>query len=246
MPLQRPAVVAPGAITLAVLTWNLHEGRGDLPRLVSDLAEGRITGSSPADYALLIQEAVPGRPSDPATIARARQLSIAFEPVRSTGAGTTGLAMLSTQPLTSTRVIALPRTRQPRMALAATILVSGIDLFLVNAHFENRVSLWRGLVFGDSARGRQAAALLAQLPEGPGIAGGDLNTSLGPGEPALRALRVRFPDTPDGTSEPTFRSRLVLDHLFFDVPDGWRIERRVLADSYGSDHHPVLGIIRAP
>jgi endonuclease/exonuclease/phosphatase (EEP) superfamily protein YafD len=143
-------------------------------------------------------------------------------------------------------VIALPRERQRRLALAATIRVAGTGLFLVNAHFENRVSLWRGLVFGDSARKRQATALLAELPDGPGIAGGDLNTSLGPTEPALKVLRARFPDTPAGSTEPTFHDRLVLDHLFFDVPDGWQVERQVLADRYGSDHHPLLGVIRAP
>jgi endonuclease/exonuclease/phosphatase (EEP) superfamily protein YafD len=228
-----------------VITWNMHEGGGDLPRLVSDLADGRLAGAAPADFALLIQEAVPGTASDPATVARDRQLSNAFEPVRTVGARATGLAILATQPLIGTRVIALPRARQPRMALAATIRASGIELFLVNAHLENRVSLWRGLVFGDRARSRQATALLAQLPDGPGIAGGDLNTSLGPGEPALKAFRARFPDTPGGPTEATFRNRLVLDHLFFDVPDGWQVERRVLSDSYGSDHHPVLGLIRA-
>lgn len=229
-----------------MITWNLHEGRGDLARLVSDLAAGRLTESSPTDYALLIQEAVPGTAGDPAPIAGARQLSLAFEPVRTIGAGPLGLALLSTQPLTRRRAIALPQGRQPRMALAATIQVSGIELFLVDAHLENRVSLWRGLVFGDRVRRRQATALLAQLPTGPGIAGGDLNTSLGAGEAALKAFRARFPDTPGGTTPPTFRNRLALDHLFFDLPDGWRVERQVLPDRYGSDHHPVLGVIYAP
>jgi endonuclease/exonuclease/phosphatase family metal-dependent hydrolase len=244
-PLRRPAVSAPGApITLAVVTWNTHEGRGHLARLVADLADGRLTGSSPADFAVLIQEAVAGMHAAPDTIAGQRQLSVAFEPVGDARAK--GNAILSTQPLMSTRVIALPRARQPRSALAATIRVADAELFLVNAHFENRVSLWRGLVFGDTARGRQATALLAQLPSGPGIAGGDLNTSLGPNEPALKAFKERFHDTPSGPTEPTFRNRLVLDHLFFDLPDGWRVERRVLADTYGSDHHPVLGIITAP
>jgi len=240
------AAVPPAPITLAVVTWNLHEGRGDLPRLVSDLADGTLAGSPVVDYAVLIQEAVAGMPSDPERVARARDLSIVFEPVRTIGAGMIGLAMLSTQPLSGPRVIALPRVRQPRKALAATISVAGTGLFLVNAHFENRVSLWRGLVFGDGARSRQATALMAQLPDGPGIAGGDLNTSLGPAEPALKAFRARFPDTPAGTTDPTFHNRLVLDHLFFDVPDGWRVERRVLAETYGSDHHPVLGLVTAP
>jgi endonuclease/exonuclease/phosphatase family metal-dependent hydrolase len=247
MPLQRPATAVTAApTTLAVITWNMHEGQGDLQRLLSDLAAGELTGSSPLDYALLIQEAVAGMRPDLESIARERQLSFAFEPVRTIGGRAMGNAILSTQPLTSVRVIALPRARQPRMALAATIRIADVQLFVVNAHFENRVSLWRGLVFGDTARGRQATALLAQLSAGPGIAGGDLNTSLGPTEPALKVLRARFPDTPGGPAEPTFRNRLVLDHLFFDLPDGWQVDRRVLPDTYGSDHHPVLGVISAP
>jgi hypothetical protein len=55
----------------------------------------------------------------------------------------------------------------------------------------------------------------------------------------------RFPATPD-KPEPTFRDRLVLDHLFFDVPDGWVVTRRVIKDQYGSDHHPVLADVHGP
>ena len=228
------------------MTWNVHAGAGDLPRLVAELASGQLTGTPPEAYALLLQEATAGTTSDAGRVADARQLSIAYEPVHRVGSTTIGNAILSTAPLTKTRVIALPRARQTRIAVAATITVMGVELFLVNAHLENRVSLWRGLLFSDGARGRQAAALLAQLPPGPGIAGGDLNTWLGPAEPAWQAFAARFPDTPGGIAEPTFRDRLVLDHLFFDVPDGWEIERVVLPDGYGSDHRPVLGIIRAP
>jgi len=246
-PVQNAVGPAPPApITFVVVTWNMHAGTGDLPRLVADLAGGRLTGTPPAGYGLLLQEAVTGSSDVLASVARDRHLSLTYEPVRSTPAGTSGNAILTTIPVTSTRVIQLPRERQVRLALAATVVVAGIDLFLVNAHLENRVSLWHGLLFSDGARGRQATALLAQLPDGPGIAGGDLNTWLGPSEPAWQAFAARFPDTPAGRPTPTFRDRLVLDHLFFDVPDGWQIARRVLPDSYGSDHHPVLGAITAP
>jgi endonuclease/exonuclease/phosphatase (EEP) superfamily protein YafD len=84
------------------------------------------------------------------------------------------------------------------------------------------------------------------LPAGPGIAGGDLNTWLGPDEPALKVFATRFPDTPTARLQPTVRDRLVLDHLFFDVPDGWQVSRTSLRDYYGSDHRPVVGIISVP
>jgi endonuclease/exonuclease/phosphatase family metal-dependent hydrolase len=82
------------------------------------------------------------------------------------------------------RVIDLPRAREPRKAMVVTITLAGQALFIANTHLENRVSLLHGLMFVAGARGRQAEAIVAALPPGPGIAGGDLNTWLGMGEPA--------------------------------------------------------------
>ena len=107
---------------------------------------------------------------------------------------------------------------------------------------ENRLAWWRAL-FSDAARGEQASALLRELPAGDGILGGDLNTWLGPNEPAWRAMLRRFPDTPRDPPQPTFHDRLVLDHLFFDLPAGWRVSRRVINNAYGSDHHPVIAVL---
>jgi endonuclease/exonuclease/phosphatase (EEP) superfamily protein YafD len=77
------------------------------------------------------------------------------------------------------------------------------------------------------------------------MVGGDLNTILGPDEPSLRMLGERFGDTPEVRPVPTFHDRLVLDHLFFDLPDGWVATRSVIAERYESDHHPVLGLVFA-
>ncbi|PYR74743.1 MAG: hypothetical protein DMF87_21915 [Acidobacteria bacterium] len=216
--------------TLAVVTWNLHAGRGDLARLRYDLASGTLTGAVPVDYVLLLQEVVP--PVD------AQGLSLLFAPVR----GDSGNAILSTRPLLEPRIIALERKRQPRSAIAATIRLDAASLFVVDVHMENRLAWWRAL-FSDAARGEQASALLRELPAGDGILGGDLNTWLGPNEPAWRAMLRRFPDTPRDPPQPTFHDRLVLDHLFFDLPAGWRVSRRVINDAYGSDHHPVVAVI---
>ena len=216
--------------TLAVVTWNLHAGRGDLARLRYDLASGSLTGAVPIDYVLLLQEVV--RPVD------AQGLSVFFAPVR----GDSGNAILSTRPLIQPRVIALERERQPRSAIAATLRLDAASLFIVDVHMENRLAWWRAL-FSDTARGEQASALLRELPAGDGILGGDLNTWLGPNEPAWRAMLRRFPDTPRDPPQPTFHDRLVLDHLFFDLPAGWRVSRRVINNAYGSDHHPVVATI---
>jgi endonuclease/exonuclease/phosphatase family metal-dependent hydrolase len=236
-------IVTPsGPVVLAVVTWNTHGGRGDLPRLLDDLAAGSLTGSPVRDYVVLLQEATEGGDRDVKTVASARMLSFSFSAVRSSPEGAAGNAILSTRPLTNMRAIDLPRERQPRAAIAATVQVGGETLFVVSTHLENRLGWLRGL-FGDRARGRQAEALLREIPpQQHGILGGDMNTMLGPDEPAWRAFLDRFPQTPP-RPEPTFRDRLVLDHLFFDLPDGWAATRRVIDNRYDSDHHPVLGVV---
>ena len=234
-------------VLLAAVTWNLHEGSGDLPRLLDDLASGRLTDFPIRDFVVLLQEAVAGSDrlqTDVEAIARARNLHLFHVPVFSSDAPARGTAILSTLPLEETRAIDLPRERQHRVTAAASITVAGRRLFVVSAHLENRLAVLRGGPFSDRARGRQAEALVSELPPAtPGIVGGDMNTMLGPTEPAWRALSKRFPDTPADRPRPTFRDRLVLDHLFFDLPDGWTVTRRVVPERYGSDHHPVIGVV---
>jgi endonuclease/exonuclease/phosphatase family metal-dependent hydrolase len=237
-----PVVTPSGPILLAVVTWNLHGSRGELPRLLDDLAGGRLTDAPVRDYVVLLQEATDQGDRDVRATATGRQLSAYFSLVWRIGPRTSGNAILSTLPLTDRRAIDLPRERQPRAAAMAAIPIAGETLFVISTHLENRLGWLRGL-FGDRARGRQAEALLLELPpQQHGILGGDMNTMLGPTEPAWRAFLDRFPDTPP-RPEPTFRDRLVLDHLFLDLPDGWTATRRVIEDRYGSDHHPVLGVI---
>jgi endonuclease/exonuclease/phosphatase family metal-dependent hydrolase len=239
----------------------MHAGRGDLARLCYDLASGILTGGVPADYVLLLQEDIEpldfardrpldsaqGRPStqNAREVATTAGLSFFFAPVRGDETRMSGNAIVSTRPLLDPRIVALERERQPRSAIAATIRLDAATLFLVNVHMENRLAWWRAL-FSDTARAAQATALLRELPQqGDGILGGDLNTWLGPNEPAWRAMLQRFPDTPRDPPQPTFHDRLVLDHLFFDLPGGWSVTRRVLKDAYGSDHHPVVATVTA-
>jgi endonuclease/exonuclease/phosphatase family metal-dependent hydrolase len=230
-------------IVLAVATWNMHAGRGDLSRLLYDLASGVLTRGVPDDYVILVQEDIEPSSHSARAAAMTSGLAFFFAPVRGDERRMSGNAILSTRPLQDPRVLALERERQPRSAVAATIRLDSDTLFIVDVHLENRVTWWRAL-FSDTARRRQARALLEQLPEHEhGILGGDLNTWLGPREPAWRDMLQRFPDTPRDPPQPTFHDRLVLDHLFFDLPAGWTATRRVVKDAYGSDHHPVVAIV---
>jgi endonuclease/exonuclease/phosphatase family metal-dependent hydrolase len=232
----RPVVAPVGPVRLAVIAWNLSAGRGDLARLASDLASGELTGAPVANAVLLLQEATPST--------ALAGFDSHFVAVRQSPERTSGNLILSTRPLDDRRAIPLPAARQPRTAAVATIEIGRQRVFVASVHLENRLAWSRLAIFADGARGRQAAALVAGLPAGPGVVGGDMNTILGPHEPAWRRLRARFDDTPDTPAQPTFRDRLVLDHLFFDLPDGWLGATDVVADRYGSDHHPVIGLIR--
>ena len=141
----------------------------------------------------------------------------------------------------------MPRERQRRVAVVGTVALAGEQLQVASAHLENRVSWWRGGLFSEGARHRQAEALIAALPPGPPTAvGGDFNAWLGRSEPAWRALAARFPDGPPPPAQPTFRKRLFLDELFFDLPPGWRVTRSIVDNRYGSDHHAVLGLLHLP
>lgn len=201
-----------------------------------DLRSGALTGGhSPDDFVLLLQEVSPRSLTG--------WLHVFFGAVRSTPGRERGNAILSTLPLAGTRVIPLPRERQPRSAVVAKIQVDGVDLLLVNVHLENRASWWRGALPGDRIRARQMAALLVQLPDGPGVLGGDLNVWFGARERAYQAAAARFPDALGSQPDPTFRERLALDHLFFRLPGGWQAIRHIEARRYGSDHHPVVGVL---
>lgn len=221
----------------------MRAGRGDLARFVDDLASGRLTGATPRDYIVLLQEDVE-RDNEPlGAIAATRHLFAFFLPLRREHGAISGNAILSTQPFEQPRIISLPRQRQLRAAAAANITIAGERLFIANLHLENRFPWWK-VLFSDVGRARQARTVLGELPAGQhGVLGGDLNTWLGPRETAWREMLRRFPDTPVDESQPTFRDRLVLDHLFFDLPDGWTATRRVLRESYGSDHHPVVASV---
>ena len=232
-----------GRLVLAVAAWNMDAGRGDLPRFIADLEAGRLTTEPAEDIALLLQEAVAEQSAELKALARARNWQLVFEPVGFDGRRTRGNAIISSRPLVNPRAITLPRERQPRGAVAASIEIAGEEVFLVSAHLENRVSLWRAL-FSDLARRRQAEALVDSLPEdGFGVLGGDFNAWLGPNESAWRVLLDRFDDTPGVMRTATFRDRLVLDHLLFDLPPGWRALTAVAPDRYSSDHHPVVAAI---
>jgi endonuclease/exonuclease/phosphatase (EEP) superfamily protein YafD len=114
-------------------------------------------------------------------------------------------------------------------------------------HLDPFVSARRLWVFGASgARDRQARVVAgALLSAGSFVAGGDLNTWRGDGEPAIAALR-RISDATPRQTEPTYANGRVLDHIFFRVPPGWQVRVRRAGHAYGSDHFPLDALIQRP
>jgi len=142
-----PAIVE----SLAVVTWNVHVGGGDIADVVARLRRGEFSqGRAVTHFVLLLQEAyregsnvpadVPAgspmprpiveRPPngvrrDIRSLARSERLHVLYAPAMRNGAIAVsedrGTAILSTLPLADLQVIELPFERQRRVALAATV-----------------------------------------------------------------------------------------------------------------------------
>jgi endonuclease/exonuclease/phosphatase family metal-dependent hydrolase len=135
---------------LAVVTWNVHVGGGDVADLVGRLRRGELTDGRPVEqFALLLQEAyregpdvpvdVPpaavapraiveqlpdGSRRDVAETARRLSLHVLYAPTMRNGRSREedrGTAILSTLPLTNPEAIELPFEHQRRVAVAATV-----------------------------------------------------------------------------------------------------------------------------
>ena len=166
-----------------------------------------------------------------------------------------GNVILSTVPLLDPTLIELPLERQRRVAAAAAVegrTTNGAKwrLQLVNVHLNTALALAHGGPF--AARRRQVTALLDALrvsarPGEATVLAGDLNTWRGDGEAAVRMLSAAFPDTPSADRGPTWRGplgvRATLDHIFVRGPVSAAHVTR-LPGQFGSDHFPLLTIIR--
>jgi endonuclease/exonuclease/phosphatase family metal-dependent hydrolase len=182
------------------------------------------------------------------TFAAEQKLNLFYAPAMRNGTGQEdrGNAILSTQQLADLAVLELPFERQRRIALFASILRNGAPwLRLANMHLETRAGATRG--GPAAARLRQARAIIDVLEPMalPLVVGGDLNTSWGDDEPAVRELRRRFPDagrTPGTTWAGPFGMSARLDHLFART-GGVRLGVSKVRDRFGSDHYPLVIVV---
>jgi endonuclease/exonuclease/phosphatase family metal-dependent hydrolase len=197
------------------------------------------------------------RGADVDRIAREHSLAMLYAPSMRNGDDEQGdpedrgNAIIATLPLRAPTIVELPFERQRRVA--ATAVVEGRTrsgsawrLRVADVHLDTALALTRGGPL--AARRRQAAALVEALAEAAEdtVLGGDFNTWFGSREPALKTLRLAFPDAgPDraATWKGPLGLHARLDHLF--ARGGARLQSiERLHDRLGSDHYPVLGVVR--
>ena len=163
-----------------------------------------------------------------------------------------GNAILSSLPLTDLSALELPFERQRRVAVGATIGGESPEgtpwqLRVVSAHLDNMSGARRLWVASEFGRVRQTRGLVQQLAGNtPVVLGGDFNTWFGFSDRAFQETARAFPGTRVTDRRATFRGLLRLDHLFYRVPDAWRVTWRRAEHAYGSDHHPLIATIDLP
>ncbi len=258
---------------LTVVSWNVALGAGDLRRFVSTLPTGRplllllqeVFRGGPEVPAVLPPGAAFARRQGGASagpryeeiesVASALGLTLYYAPsMRNGGPAASnedrGNAILSNLPLADLTAVELPFERQRRVAVAATLAghtSAGTpwQVRLVNAHFDNTFSPRRLWLAAEYGRTRQARGLLPSLDDrGPLILGGDFNTWSGFSDRAYLTLARAFPGTRVVDRRATFRGLLRLDHMFFRLPSGWAATLRRADDRFGSDHSPLVAIVK--
>ena len=238
----------------ALLLQEVFAAGPDIP------SPGASTVAPTATWASRIAPVPPGEPrTDIVAFAREAGLSLVYVPSMRNGHPSAdppedrGNAILANVPLSSPRAIELPFERQRRVAVTANLTIADTIIAVCSIHLDNRSPwrrVWRSL---GAARRRQMAGLLDVFPADTHshaqVLGGDLNTWVGGSrEGAYRLARARFPLPARPDPKPTHHFEIGgwlrhSDHLMFQLPSGWHAEYHRLADTFGSDHYPLVGTV---
>lgn len=235
-----------------ILLQEVYRGGSEVPAAVPEWAAA----------ASRIGEVGRDRP-DVVRIARDEGLSLIYAPSMRNGTiddggspEDRGNAILSSLPLEDPVFIELPYERQRRVTVVASVTgrtPSGEpwSMRVASVHLDNRARFARLHRSLGAAQLRQAEHLAKALADaGPAVVGGDFNSwEAGHRAASVRRLRDEFPLPHARPAEPTAvlpgpLPELALDHLMFRVPVAWDAGYEVVADTYDSDHRPLLGWVR--
>ena len=260
--------------TLVIATWNVHAGNGDVEAFLASVARLPQVRAPYGVVLLLqevvrasaeVPEGYPARMRPPGSI-RARRtrrdagalvdrlkMHTAYVPAMRNGRRfpsdareDRGNAIFSTFPLDDVSALELPFGQQRHVAVSARIAVTGLPpLRLISVHLDP-----------SGHRTQEAGALVAALRAASEaiVVGGDLNTWFGRREDALKTLAAVVPEEDCGHAKTNtwpwrmqapfgwWRGRL--DYLFSSLPASVMRSCQTLPEQFGSDHRPVVMVIR--
>lgn len=229
---------------LRVVTYNIRHGRGmdgqvDLERTA------RVLGALAPDVVGLqeVDRGVErsGAVDQAAELGRLLGMNHAFGAFMPYQGGSYGMGLLSRHPVARAWSVELPEGNEPRVALAAAVVLpSGDTVVAVNVHFD-----W---VADDGFRFAQARALASVLDtlSHPYLLLGDLNDEPGSRTVQLFRARAREAAKPEGArlTFPSGDPVKEIDYVFGSPAGRWQVrEVRVIAEPIASDHRPVLAVL---
>jgi endonuclease/exonuclease/phosphatase family metal-dependent hydrolase len=257
---------------ITIVSWNTKVGAADIVGFVRTLPESsgplvlllqevyregtEVPAHMEAGFAFAKQLGDPGAHGSDREIedvARRLGMTLYYVPSMRNGGSTSdedrGNAILSNMSLGDLRAIELPFERQRRVAIAAT--VSGQtgtgtpwSVRLVSVHLDNLSGIKRAWIASEYGRARQARGLTGLLGDDePTILAGDFNTWFGFADQAYLETALAFPETRVADRRATFLGLLRLDHMFFRLAPGWRMDFHRASSRFGSDHYPLVGTL---
>jgi len=255
---------------LTVVSWNVHEGGGDVERLLARIRDSSRTRPEAAPaVVMLVQEAMRSGEAVPATfpaavsppgriaprrarladvvdVARQMGLWVAYVPSMRNGRGSGGAG--GNEDRGSAILSTLPLSdavaiELPWVHQRRVAVMATVSSRLGSAPWHARMVS----VHLDNRPNRslQAASLAGFLrpystDAMPLVVGGDLNTWFGARETTVGYLDAVVPRVAECGDRPTFRYGLHLDHILTTIAPEARRGCDILDDSFGSDHRPTV------
>lgn len=244
--LNSSAAQPEGPVTLRVMSYNIHHGRGRDDKVDVERIADVINAANPDLVA--VQEVDigvnrSGRINQAAELGRLTGMNFKFGKARDYGGGDYGQLILSKRPITDFVVHELPgdAADEQRIALFATIEGGGEvpEILFVGTHLHHQA---------EAHRVAQTTRLLELLGDetGPAIIAGDLNAE--PGSDSMNLFLEGWRDTTpdDALTFPAGEPVKKIDWILLSPNLDWKVtEAQVVEEPVASDHRPVVVELQA-